>query len=318
MPKKTVYGFCASGGGSKGAWGGGVSQFLVKDLNRSYEYYAATSTGSLLMSMVAAGKIDEAKEGYTSVTNKDIYKLCPYMVKKNKNGVYTTKMAYFKIGYNMLIRGQKTFGDSTKLRYELLPKFFKPDDFYDIKAGGKEMISCVTNLTLGSTEFKSSLDYDYEDFLDWVFASTCAAPFMSILEKDGYDYADGGYIENMPIQVLIDRGCTVIDVIDHRAPSLEIYKVRNALGLIGRMVDMMMWESSENDLALAKLKARDNDVMINIYKPLHRLTNNSLVFDKETMTKWWDDGYHFAKSQNNHRKFVISRHRKFKEIKSRL
>lgn len=313
---KEIYGFTASGGGAKGAWGGGVAEYLVNTLNRDYSYLSGTSTGALIMSMVASGKMTELKEAYTSVTNDSIYTLCPYRIVETKHGNFKTKLNYFKIAWNMLIKKQKTFGDSTKLREEILPKFFKSDDFYQIRNHHKEMIAATTNLTLGETEYKSSMDEDmtYEDFLDWVFASTCAAPFMSIVSKDGYEYADGGYIEHVPIQILINRGCTVIDVIDHKSPDFPIEKIRNPLHTINRIIDIAMWETAISDLALTKLKAAEHDVKINIYSPNRRLTNNSLVFDKEIMTEWWDEGYKYAENKECCKSYVLRKGRKPKLI----
>jgi NTE family protein len=292
-----VYGFCGSGGGAKGAWGGGISEFLIKDLNRNYSFLSGTSTGSLLMNLISIGEIDRLKEAYTNITNKDIYTISPYRITSSKNGVFKTKMNYLKIGYNILFRNSKTFGDSSRLREVTIPKFFTKDDYYKIKEENIELFACVTNLTLGSKEFKSSKRYSYSDFLDWIYASACAAPIMSIIEKDGYEYADGGYIEHIPIQILIDSGCDVIDVINLSPPSLDIEKIRNPLHLISRLIDIMLWENSENDIELSKLKIKDKDVVINIYRPPNKLTNNSLVFDKKIMNGWWDDGYNFAKSR---------------------
>jgi NTE family protein len=292
-----IYGFCGSGGGAKGAWGGGVSEFLVNDLDRKYSYLSGTSTGSLLMNLISIGEMERLKEAYTSVTNKDIYTISPYRIVSSKNGVFKTKMNYLKIGYNILFRKSKTFGDSSKLREVTIPKFFTKDDYYRIREENKELFACVTNLTLGVNEFKSSKKCSYDDFLDWIYASSCAAPIMSIVEKDGYEYADGGYIEHSPIQVLIDNGCDIIDVVCLRSPSIDIEKIRNPLHLISRLMLIMEWEIFENDLNIAKLKAKDKDVIINIYRPDKELTNNSLVFDKKVMTDWWNDGYEFAKSQ---------------------
>lgn len=42
-----------SGGGSKGAFAGGVAQYLIEELNKDYQLYLGTSTGSLLVSHLA-------------------------------------------------------------------------------------------------------------------------------------------------------------------------------------------------------------------------------------------------------------------------
>lgn len=310
-----IWGYAASGGGAKGAWGGGVSDYLTNDLNRNYKYLAGTSTGNLLMGLVSLRKIDLLKTAYTSVNNNDIYSIPPYKIEESKNGVFKTKMNFLKIGWNIFGRKKNTFGDSTRLREKVIPKFFTKSDFDLTRELEKELIATVTNLTLGRTEYKSSIteDMTYEDFCDWIYASACAAPFMSIVEKDNYEYADGGYIESVPIQPLINRGCTHIDVILHRDPEFDIEKIRNPLHLINRIIDITIWENAATDLQLSKLKAKENDVIINIYQPERKLTNNSLVFDKETMEGWWKEGYEFAKSMSC-KSYCISKRKKHKLI----
>ena len=50
-----------SGGGSKGAFAGGVAQYLVEDLKHNYEMLVGTSTGSLLITHLALNKVKKIK-----------------------------------------------------------------------------------------------------------------------------------------------------------------------------------------------------------------------------------------------------------------
>lgn len=50
-----------SGGGSKGAFAGGVAQYLIEELNKDYQLYLGTSTGSLLVSHLALKRNSENK-----------------------------------------------------------------------------------------------------------------------------------------------------------------------------------------------------------------------------------------------------------------
>ena len=51
-----------SGGGSKGAYAGGVAQYLIKEKGHQYNLFLGTSTGSLLVPHIAADKIDKIYE----------------------------------------------------------------------------------------------------------------------------------------------------------------------------------------------------------------------------------------------------------------
>ena len=48
-----------SGGGSKGAFAGGVAQFLMQEKGCEYDMFLGTSTGSLLVPHLAVGKITQ-------------------------------------------------------------------------------------------------------------------------------------------------------------------------------------------------------------------------------------------------------------------
>ena len=61
-----------SGGGSKGAFAGGVAQYLMEGLGHQYDLFLGTSTGSLLISHLALQKIQKIKEVYTTVNQDSI------------------------------------------------------------------------------------------------------------------------------------------------------------------------------------------------------------------------------------------------------
>ena len=56
-----------SGGGSKGAFAGGVAQYLIEETKHHYDLFLGTSTGSLLVSHLALNKIEEIKKAFISV-----------------------------------------------------------------------------------------------------------------------------------------------------------------------------------------------------------------------------------------------------------
>jgi predicted patatin/cPLA2 family phospholipase len=157
-----------SGGGSKGAFAGGVAEYLIKDCCIEYELFVGCSTGSLLLPHLALGKIDKIKKIYTSVSQNDIFSINPFKIKKTKNG-YTTKINHFN-SILTFIKGCPTFGESKNLR-TLIKKSITPEEFQSINDLNKKVIFTVSNLTEDKIEYIHSQNCTYDDFCDWAWAS---------------------------------------------------------------------------------------------------------------------------------------------------
>ena len=54
-----------SGGGSKGAFAGGIAEYLINECGHKYDLLVGCSTGSLLLTHLAIGKIDKIKKVFT-------------------------------------------------------------------------------------------------------------------------------------------------------------------------------------------------------------------------------------------------------------
>jgi predicted patatin/cPLA2 family phospholipase len=201
-----------SGGGSKGAFGGGVAQYLIEEQGRDYDLLIGTSTGSLLVPFLAVKKLDKLKEAYTTVTQDDIFTINPFKIKKDEMGSTKIGINYLNVLWNVTFRGKNSFGDASNLR-KLIDKFMTERDYNIIRESNKEVLVCTTNLTLAQAEFKSTNEYGWKDYGDWMLASSTVPPFMEYVTKGGYDYADGGILEHAPIQEAINRGATDIDII---------------------------------------------------------------------------------------------------------
>ena len=85
-----------SGGGSKGAFAGGVAQFLLENKKVKYDLFIGTSTGSLLIPHLALGNIDKIHRIYTNVNMGKIFNINPFVVKK-KNGVDVVSINHFNV-----------------------------------------------------------------------------------------------------------------------------------------------------------------------------------------------------------------------------
>lgn len=280
-----------SGGGSKGAYAGGLAEYLIRERKRNYDILIGSSTGSLLVPLLSIGEIDKLKEIFTSVNESDIFNSSPFIIKE-KNGSPVAKINHFGI-LKMFLRGKKTFGESENL-HKIIKDVITEADYRAIQRSGRQVIVTVSNLTTTSIEYKSVSDFGYEDYCDWIWASTSLVPFMSLVTKNGFDYADGGMGDFVPIYQAIQKGATEIDVIllktDRNITNNP--SIHNAFDLILRIFNFMLTEIGASNLIIGQLEGLNKKVKLNIYRPLKDLTANSLIFIPEQMKRWWDLGYH--------------------------
>ena len=287
-----------SGGGSKGAFGGGVAQYLIEDLSYEYDLFVGTSTGSLLISHLALNKLEKIKEVYTNVTQDSIFSNCPFVIKKQKYGGKEIAINHFNVLRNF-IKGKKTFGESKNLR-KLIEQTFTLEEFDLLKKSVKDVVVTVSNLSLSQVEYKSINDYDYQDFLDWIWISCNYVPFMSLVYKEGCEYADGGFGSMVPIEEALNRGATTVDVIIletevtyyNRLPS------KNVFSLLTSVNAYLLDRVEKQNIRIGKYVASNNNAIINLYYTPTVLTTNSLVFDKKMMHHCWESGLMYAKQKN--------------------
>ena len=286
-----------SGGGSKGAFAGGVAQYLIEELKRDYQLYIGTSTGSLLASHLALQKIEKIKNVYTNVTNDSIFNVCPFVVKQ-KHGSQNIAINHLTVLFNML-RGSKTFGESLNLK-NLIKNTLTEEEFLVLKHAIKDVVVTVSNLSLNQVEYKSLKDFDYENFCEWIWISCNYTPFMTLVKKDGCEYADGGLGNMVPIEEAINRGATEVDAIILQTEVNQFNRLpsKNPFALLTNMFSFMLDRIESQNIRIGKFTASHNEAIINFYYAPTVLTTNSLIFNKEKMTQWWQSGYNFAKFKN--------------------
>ncbi len=285
-----------SGGGSKGAFAGGVAQYLMKKEHRYYDLFVGTSTGSLMVSHLALGMLDELKKLYTNVNQKTIFSNNPFVIKK-VDGEKIVSINHFNTLINFL-KGRKTFGESKNLR-SLIKDNITKEMYEAISKSNKEVVVTVSNLTANQIEYKSSNDCSYADFCDWIWGSCNYVPFMSLLEKNKQQYADGGFGSLVPIREAILRGATEIDAIILETEVTQINRLhsKNPFSLLFDVFDFMLTHVERHNITIGKLAANNKNVKLNLYYTPTVLTTNSLVFDETKMRKWWKSGFKYAKSK---------------------
>ena len=286
-----------SGGGSKGAFAGGVAQYLMEENKKEYDLFIGTSTGSMMVSHLALGKIKELKKLYTNVSQSTIFSSCPFKVKRINN--YTTVSVNHFNTLKNFIRGSKTFGESYNLK-KLINREMNDEFLKQVKESNKEVIVTVSNLTRNRVEYKSLRECNFDDFRDWIWASTNYVPFMSLMVKNHHEYADGGFANLIPIEEAIKMGATEIDAIVLETEVNQINRMpsKNPFSLLTSIFEFMQDNIEKQNVSLGKLAAKHHNIKLDLYYTPAVLTTNSLVFDKAKMRQWWDYGYKHALKKN--------------------
>lgn len=287
-----------SGGGSKGAFAGGVAQYLIEEKKQNYDIFVGTSTGSLMLTHLALGKVDELNKIYSNVDQNTIFSNCPFKIKKYK-GHTTVGINHFNTIKNFL-RGSKTFGESHHLK-QMIDETVKDSYLRKVRDQNKKLLVTVSNLTLNQVEFKDLNDHTFDDFRDYIWASSNFVPFMSLMVKNNYEYADGGFSSLVPIREAIRQGATEIDaiILDTEVTQLNRMPSKNPFGLILNLFNYMQIHIEKYNISIGKLEAEHKNVKLNLYHTPMVLTTNTLVFEKKKMRKWWSEGFSYARKMEN-------------------
>ncbi|WP_293894751.1 patatin-like phospholipase family protein [Flavobacterium sp.] len=286
-----------SGGGSKGAFGGGVAQYLLQEKFCKYDILIGSSTGSLLIPHLALGEVDKIHRIYTNVDMSKIFDINPFVVKK-RGDVDVVSINHFNVLLQFLKR-KRTFGESYKLR-RYIKRSFTLKEFTQLKASNCDIVVTVTNLSKNEVEYKSIKDFEYNEFCDWIWISCNYIPFMSLAKKDNYEYGDGGFSSLVPIREAINRGATEIDVViletEVQISPKSIGK--NPFSLMIDLFQILLNQVEKHDITIGKLAANNKNVKLNLYYTPTTLTNNALIFDKRKMKQWWQQGFEYAKNKS--------------------
>ncbi|MDH7914365.1 patatin-like phospholipase family protein [Winogradskyella sp. SYSU M77433] len=286
-----------SGGGSKGSFAGGVAQYLMEIEKKEYDMFLGTSTGSLLVPHLALNKIDKLYDIFTNVQQQDIFSVSPFVQRKKGDREYVS--IDFVNSLWQFMKRKRTFGESKALRRHI-KKNFTFEEYQRIKETKHDVVVTVSNLSMNRVEYKSIQECSYEEFCNWIWISCNYIPFMSLAKVDGYEYADGGLGSVIPIREAILRGATEVDAIVLEAESLGKQKVlgKNPFSLMISLFGHLLDQVERNDIIIGKLAARNKNVKLNLYYTPTTLTENSLIFSKRLMAKWWQQGFDYAEKRH--------------------
>lgn len=247
MPKTALV---ISGGGSKGAFAVGVLKYMAATPKIAFDTICGTSTGSLIAPMAALGEINLLEKLYTTHITSDV------IITGNVINRFASKDSYSLFDAQPLATLIKnTFTDA---HYDALLKS-KKEVYLTTVCLQSGRIVYFTNSDLPMT----SSDYDVirvqngSELRRAMFASSCQPVFMppyQVIEKERWQYVDGGLREYAPIELAIDNGATEVYAIllTPETPEVDDHHFKSPFEILQQTLDWFTMDVAINDLKMPK------------------------------------------------------------------
>ena len=259
------WGLVLAGGGTRGAYEAGVWKAIL-DLKIDIQGFAGTSIGAINSAMILQDDFDRFYELWTTISFNDIL---PEIEDIDTHKDIFAPQNLFALATEYLKEGGL---DSSMLRGSLM-SFVDVEKVYhspkDLGIVTFDMASMKPTVI-----FKDEIGK--EKLVDYLCASA-NFPIFKTKKLDGKKFIDGGVYDNMPINMLVERGYDHLILVDINAigayksiehPENVYTKVIRASADLGGIFDFN------------KQRIRDNIVMgyLDTMKAFHRLVGNEYFF----------------------------------------
>ena len=201
MKKKQKIGLVLGGGGGKGAYQIGVWKALKEyKVDKYINYLSATSIGSLNSLLFLTGDLENAINVWGNITRNIA------LTKKSFKDVLSKKSLYSRKGFIELAEKNVDFDKVSNSRVKT---------FVTATPVSKNVVDAPTNFCLNG---KSK-----EEIINIVLASSAIPVIFEPVYINGVKYRDGYMIDNNPVRVLKEKGCSLIFVVPLKEVS-EAYE----------------------------------------------------------------------------------------------
>ena len=244
-------GLALSGGGALGLAEAGVIQWM-EEHHIPVDRIAGTSMGAIIGSMYATGaspaeieKFAEAVDWDAAFLPEPRYRQLSYRRTQDRRDFLVSAPLGLKHG----LSGPNGL-NSGQLVELLLDQIALPEasvnDFDDLPIPFR----CVaTDMMNGDAVVLRS-----GPLARAVRASMSIPGVFTPIEINGRVLADGGLVENIPVETVHDMGADVVIAIELRLAASDRAKLETLAGVLGRAVDIMITQNEHRSLALAQTK----------------------------------------------------------------
>lgn len=276
-----------SGGGAKGAYELGVWKALRK-LGISYDIVTGTSIGALNAIMMV-------QNTYAKCLKLWYFMNYDYVSSMEIKGKYSSKSGRREI-ISKYTKGALTGGYEMDGLSKVIDYAVNPELFFNSKI---EYGLVTTYFPSFKGKFVTKKDLTKDNLKDYLLATASCYPAFKPTKIDNNSFVDGGYTDNMPINLAIDLGADEIIAVDLRAigmtkkikdKSIPITYIKPSIKLGSLLV-------FEKDYTRSYLKLGYNDTL----KVYGKCEGNKYTFKLDSLRRNYDrNGYKFYDLYNSY------------------
>ena len=257
-----------SGGGAKGSYQLGVWKAL-RELHIKYDIVTGTSIGAINGVLMCENSYFKAKRIWRKLNLEYIFNELP---KSNKD-IDILKL----FGGNFIKNG----GMDIKKIETIIENTVNKRKFYNSKID----FGLITyNFTTKKPLILSKDKIPSDKLTDYLMASATCFPAFKMKEIDGDKYIDGGYYDNLPIELAIKLGAEFLIIVDLGAPGFKKKANKQIDSIIIKPKNSISFFLNFDEKT-AKINAKYgyNDTL----KAFKKLDGNKFTFKKNTISTYY-------------------------------
>ena len=257
-----------SGGGAKGSYQLGVWKAL-RELHIKYDIVTGTSIGALNGVFMCENSYFKAKRIWRRLNLEYLFNELP---KSNKE-IDILKL----FGGNFIKNG----GMDIKKIESILEDNVNKRKFYNSKID----FGLITyNFTTKKPLILSKEKIPRDKLIDYLMASATCYPAFKMKDIDGDKYIDGGYYDNLPVELAIELGAEFLIIVDLGSPGFKKKPSKNIDSiLIKPKNNISFFLNFDEKATKINVKFGYNDTL----KAFKKLDGNKFTFKKNTISTYY-------------------------------
>ncbi|MBO0467634.1 patatin-like phospholipase family protein [Enterococcus plantarum] len=198
------------GGGARGAYQIGVWQAL-EELGISVNIITGTSVGALNGALILQADFEAAKNMWEKIETQKILSFPTTTASADTLSGMVSQIGSFTIN------AIQSKGVSTLPLRNLIKDTFSQEKMQQVTLDFYLVTTELPNLQEKDIHFNTCQS---ERWQSWLLASASFFPAMAATQIDGKYYVDGGYRNNIPVDIALQKGATECIVVDVKGPGI--------------------------------------------------------------------------------------------------